>query len=434
MRGVREAGLTGLAALLLAGAGPGDFAAPPGRTGFAVQQALVDDGVARVVVTLRPPGGGTGQDWTATAIAAAQFDVLAALDARDFRPLRQFRNVGALAGLVSRSGLATLEAHPLVARIDVDDVARKQLAESGPLIHADEARGMGYTGAGVIVAVLDTGADSGHVDVAISLAAERCFCDGCCPNGGSEDSGDGAAADGDGHGTHVTGTIVAPGIDQPVGIAPGAYVAAVKVLDDDGSGFTSDIVAGLDWVLSHPEIRVVNMSLGGGRYSTVCDDANSGTRAYADAISALRARGTLTVVSSGNSGYTDSVGAPACTNASLAIGAVYDANFGSRSCDSSTAPDKVTCFSNSSPLVELLAPGSEITAAALGGGTDTLSGTSMAAPHVTGAAAVLLQARPSLTPSQIIDVLKRTGRPVTDRRNNLTLPRIDLAAAVRAVR
>jgi subtilisin family serine protease len=424
-----------VAGLGLAFAGPLPVDSEVGsKAGAAVVAALADQGLVRVVVTLRRPASAGDGEWNPEDIAAAQREVLAGLEADDFRLGRQWRNVPGFSGWVSLSGLARLERHPLVDRIDVDGVVKKSLAESVPLIHGDEARSMGFTGADVIVAVLDSGADAGHPYIGVSLAAERCFCDGCCPGGGSEESGDGAAADGDGHGTHVSGTIVAPGIDQPVGVAPGAYLAAVKVLDDEGSGFSSDIVAGLDWVLSEPVIKVVNMSLGGGRYSTVCDDATASTRAYADAIAALRARGTLTVVASGNDGYTDAVSSPACTNASLAVGAVYDSNFGSRSCDSSTAPDKVACFSNSSTLVELLAPGSTITAAAVGGGTDTLSGTSMATPHVAGAAAVLYGVRPSITPSQIIDILKRTGRPVTDKRNNVTISRIDLAAAVRAAR
>jgi subtilisin family serine protease len=132
------------------------------------------------------------------------------------------------------------------------------------------------------------------------------------------------------------------------------------------------------------------------------------------------------------------VSSPACTNASLAVGAVYDQNIGGiawQICpDPTTASDQVTCFSNSSPLVELLAPGAMTTSSGPGGGTLTEGGTSQATPHVAGAAAVLLQARPSLTPSQIIAVLAETGVPVVDRKNGLSIPRINLRAALDAVR
>jgi subtilisin family serine protease len=132
------------------------------------------------------------------------------------------------------------------------------------------------------------------------------------------------------------------------------------------------------------------------------------------------------------------VASPACTNASLAIGAVYDDNVGGiawQTCpDPTTASDQVACFSNSSPLVELLAPGAMTTSSGPGGGTLTEGGTSQATPHAAGAAAVLLQVRPTLTPTDIIRVLSQTGVPVTDAKNGLAVPRLNLRAAVEAVR
>jgi subtilisin family serine protease len=432
--------LAASSALIVSGCGAPDVAGPGAgvKVGGAVSNALAGSASVRVVVALKEPeASATALSERGQEVATAQDSVLSALTTSDFRVTRRYQYLPAMAGEVSPAGLARLEAHPAVLKVDLDGVKYPTLSESGPLIHADEARGMGYTGRDVIVAVVDTGVDASHPDLAVSMASERCFCTGCCPGGGSTGSGSGSARDDDGHGTHVSGTIAAPGIAQPVGVAPGSYIAAVKVLGPDG-GRDSDILAGLDWVLSRSEIKVVNMSLGGGRYSRVCDNTDSVNQAYASVIAALRARGTLTSVASGNEAYTDSVASPACINAALAVGAVYDSNVGGRGygdcSDPTTAADQVACFSNSCPLVELLAPGSRITAAAMGGGTATLSGTSMAAPHVAGAAAVLLQANPGLTPSQIIDILKRTGRSVTDTRNGLTLPRIDLAAAVRAAR
>ena len=116
----------------------------------------------------------------------------------------------------------------------------------------------------------------------------------------------------------------------------------------------------------------------------------------------------------------------------------YDQNIGGiawNTCpDPTTAADQVTCFSNSSPLVELLAPGAMSTSSGPGGGTLTQGGTSQATPHVAGAAAVLLQARPGLRPGEIIGVLSQTGVLVTDRKNGLVVPRINVRAALDAVR
>jgi subtilisin family serine protease len=434
----RRASLTA-AALALAAGGCGVMGPTPASTvnsakvGASVNDGLAAAGRVRVIVSLKEPSVPlTSMAARGDEIAATSEDVLAGLSPSEFRVTRRYEQVSAIAGEVTREGLARLESHPAVRRVDVDEQEQTFLSESVPLIHGDEARSAGYTGSGVVVAVLDTGVDTRHPDLAVSMASERCFCTGCCPNGGSTQSGDGASRDRDGHGTHVSGTIAAPGIAQPVGVAPGSYIAGVKVLNDSGTGMVSDIVAGLDWVLSSTSIKVVNMSIGGGRYGVVCDDVDAGTQAYGQVIAALRARGTLTVVSSGNSGYTDSVGRPACVRAAFAIGAVYDGS-GSSGCSQNT-PDRVTCYTNSSPLVELWAPGSMITAAGLGGGTNTIEGTSMAAPHVSGAAAVLLQANPSLNADQMISIFKSTGRSVTDTRNGLTLSRLDVMAALRAAR
>jgi hypothetical protein len=122
-------------------------------------------------------------------------------------------------------------------------------------------------------------------------------------------------------------------------------------------------------------------------------------------------------------------------SSALAVGAVYDQNFGPMppslfGCTEPTAPDKVTCFTNSGPKLDLLAPGAPITSAGLGGGLSTYFGTSQASPHAAGLAALLLQAMPGLTPSQVASAMKTSGKPVTDARNGLTFPRIDALAAL----
>jgi subtilisin family serine protease len=410
-----------------------------GKAGSSLHQALQSKERVAVIVALREPQDGAADALAARgqAIARSQQAVLDGLSAEEFTLTRRWDNIPALAGEVSRRGLDRLLLHPEVVSVDTEGVRFASAAESVPLIRGDEARAAGATGKGVIVAVIDTGIDSDHRDLFDAVVEEVCFCGGCCPGGASTASGKGAARDDDGHGTNVTGIINSAGRVSPVGVAPDTGIVAIRVLGPRG-GRDADILSALDYVLARPQIKVVNMSLGGGRFSTVCDEADSSNRAFGSAIARLRSQGTLTAVASGNEAFSDAVASPACINAALAVGAVYDDNIGgiraSVCSDATTAADQVTCFSNSSPLVELLAPGAMITSSGPGGGTLSEGGTSQASPHVAGAAAVLLQDHRDLTPSQIIDVLKRTGRPVTDRKNGLTLPRIDLKAALDALR
>jgi subtilisin family serine protease len=403
-----------------------------------VEALLRVAGRAPVIVIIAESDTWTTGSERSRGIAASRTGVLASLAPGDFTLGQEWQYVNGFAGELSQAGLARLQAHPDVLRIGLDRQVHGYTAESVPMIRADEAHGLGFTGRGVTVAVLDTGIDNQHPDLRHAITDEQCFCSGCCPNGTSRQSGAGSANDDNGHGTNVAGIIASAGRVAPVGVSPDAGLVAIRVLGPSG-GSTSTIVTALEYVLARPHIRVVNMSLGGGGpFTTVCDNADASTLAFGTAIARLRAQGTLTVVASGNEGFSTGVASPACTNAALAVGAVYDNNVGSiawNTCpDATTASDQVTCFSNSSPLVELLAPGALTTSSGPGGGTLTEGGTSQATPHVAGAAAVLLQARPGLTPTEIIRLLAQTGVPVVDRKNGLSVPRINLRSALDAVR
>ena len=147
------------------------------------------------------------------------------------------------------------------------------------------------------------------------------------------------------------------------------------------------------------------------------------------AIQAARANGIVSFVASGNDGYSDGIAIPACTPGAVAVGAVYDANVGSAAwgvcTDSSTAADKIACFSNSASMLKLLAPGATISVLGSSGG-----GTSFAAPHAAGAYAVLRGARPAEDFETSLARLSNFGVAVTDGRNGLVFPRINLAAAL----
>ena len=356
-----------------------------------------------------------------------------------FSSTARWNAVAAMPGLVTRAGLKRLSSDPEVARIDLDRGGHATDAESLPLIGGDLAHSEGLTGRGVTVAVLDSGVDETHPDLTSSLVAEHCFViPNGCPSGVSEQDGPGSARDDHGHGTNVAGIIAADGNVAPIGVAPDVSLVAVRVLESSGRFETStQIVSALNWIaLNHPEVRVVNMSFGTDQlFSGTCDAATASTLVFASAVATLRARGVTVVASAGNSASARSMAAPACVSGVIAVGAVYDSSLGPVSfpnvcTDARTAADQVTCFSNGGSALDLLAPGALIISTGRGGGISTYLGTSQASPHVAGATALLLQRDPSLSPDAIESLLKSTGAPITDPRNGITTPRINVAAAL----
>jgi subtilisin family serine protease len=304
---------------------------------------------------------------------------------------------------------------PEVASIEEEVVVEAFDTESLTLISQPAAATAGFTGAGVSVAVLDTGADWAHADLGSCTAVgtpSTCrvvYAADTAPNDGVRDSG--------GHGTNVSAVVAK--------VAPGADIIALDVFNGP-YGYSTDILTALDWVVANEalyDIAAVNMSLGGGSYTAPCVDV------FSTAVASVRAVGVSVVVASGNNAYTNAVASPACNAAALTVGAVYDSAMGgmawSGCSDPSPLADKVTCFSNSASFLDVLAPGAMVSA-----GGYTMGGTSQASPHVAGAMAVLRAARPSATLDELEDTLLTTGDLVTDHRNGLVFPRIDLAAAV----
>ncbi|MFI6964551.1 S8 family serine peptidase [Streptomyces sp. NPDC050255] len=260
------------------------------------------------------------------------------------------------------------------------------LDKSVPQINAPQAWANGYTGKGVTVAVLDSGYDSGHPDLAGRVTVSSNFLGGD------------TAEDDNGHGTHVASTIA--GVDSTYrGVAPDASLAVGKVCDHTGSCPTSALLAGIDWAVNTVHAKVVNLSLGGPA------DEEDPAVAAIDALSA--STGTLFVVAAGNDGEygTATVGAPAIANAALAVGAV-------------DADDQLAAFSSRGPRLsdnavkpDITAPGVNIVAAKAGGGHTAKSGTSMATPHVAGSAALVAQAHPDWSGEQIKTALMNSAEP-----------------------
>ena len=226
-------------------------------------------------------------------------------------------------------------------------------------------------GAGVTAYVVDTGILAAHTDFGGRVAAGwTAVADG---NG---------TTDCNGHGTHVAGTVAG----ATYGVAKGATLVPVRVLDCNGSGYNSDVVAGLDWIAANHAAgmpAVANLSLGGAASSTV--DA---------AIQAVIDDGVTTVVAAGNSAVDACTASPARVPGAVTVAA-------------SDSTDKQASFSNFGSCVDLYAPGVSITSDYYTSTTATasMSGTSMAAPHTAGAAAVLLSQNPALTPSQVAGAL-----------------------------
>lgn len=368
-----------------------------------------------------------------TAIDRAQQEVVARLRGTSAREHRRFQLVPGLALTVDEAALRLLGAMPDVVAIEEDRWQPAALTQSVPMIGVPTVWAAGHTGSGQVVAVLDTGVDRDHPFLAGKVVLEACYSTNdpgnqitsACPNGQEQQVGVGAASPcsvpGCEHGTHVAGIAAGKG-DSFSGVAKDANIIAVQVFSVSGTdtgSFTSDQIAGLEFVFAQRfaySIASVNISIGGGQHGSPCD---GDYQAQKIAIDNLRAAGIATVIASGNNGYLSSMSAPACISSAVSVG-------------STTKLDYVSDFSNAAPFLSLLAPGSDIYSSVTGGAYTVKSGTSMAAPHVTGAWAVLKSKKPTATVDEVLQALVDTGLGITDwRGNSLTKPRIrvDQAAA-----
>ena len=426
--------------------------------GPGVRAAIAREGSAQVVVALRERRQSRSLASSASEARAVQVRVLARAGG-GFRPTARWTTVPALVGRVGPGALARLERNRCVVRFKADGTMDWVLrlpealsfngfsgaialqADGKILVTTDAVQATGLTGKGVTVAILDSGIDRTHPDLASSLVGEHCVVPPVgCPGGvggRAQADGPGSAQDDNGHGTNVAGIITGDGRIAPIGEAPGANVVAVKVLDANGAYLdASQLVTALDWIATaRPDVNVVNMSLGSTElFPATCDNARSWTMALAAVVHVLRLRGVTVFASAMNAGATDRLAAPACLREVVSVGAVYDSAFGPfdfLGCvDQTTAADEVTCWSNSSPALDLLAPGALVTATGLGSGISTYAGTSQASPHAAGAAALLLEASPSLSPDELVALLEQTGKTVVDPRNSRATPRIDVLAAL----
>jgi subtilisin family serine protease len=398
------------------------------RIGASVAAEVAAGSLVRVVVALKAPTHTTPPAHGArrAQVGASQDRVLGALARADHQVVRRFDAVPGLVLRVNQRALDALAAHPEVRRIDLDVGGGGSLASSVPLIGVDAVHGQGITGAGVTVAVLDSGLDTDHDDLGDDLVHQDCFLDedgmingvGDCPNGSDRQTGAGAAEDGQGHGTKTTGIVTSRGTVASVGVAPDADIVAIKVLDNAGTAgtfsFFTEIVAALDHIItSHPEVRVINMSLGtSALYLGNCDSSTSFNMLGAAAIDTLRTSGVIAFASSGNNSSGTRMTSPACLSNVISVGATNDL-------------DIVASFTNSNATTDIMAPGVTITSTGIGNGTATDNGTSFASPHAAGCAALFIEEGSATTPDEIETRLESSTTLVTDPTNGLSFPRID---------
>ena len=329
---------------------------------------------------------------------------------------------------IPQGALNALAATPGVARWEPDREVHAHMNDSTPLIRALQsqiaAAGLSADGAGIRVCIIDSGIDSDSAMYATRIDTAAGFDFVNNDNDPEDDAG---------HGSHVAGTAVGGdnlnvdfgcvGLEPFHGIAPQATLIGIKVLGASGSGSFSDVIAGINYGAdqspSGARCDVINMSLGAGAFSGTCD-GDSAAAASNNAVDA----GVVVIASSGNDGFNNAMGTPACGSKVISVGLTFDDDYPScefpsqtnftwcfnppactSSCtDSSPRVDEISCQSNNSSEPDVTAPGC-ITFSAdkdnSPNGIVGFCGTSMSSPHVAGLAALLLSADGSLTPAEV---------------------------------
>jgi subtilase family protein/cadherin-like protein/Big-like domain-containing protein/FG-GAP repeat protein len=360
--------------------------------------------------------------------------------------VKEYKHVPYISMEVDEANLDVMLLDPDIKAVYEDTLKKALLAQSSPLIGATSVCTDSYCGEGQTIAILDSGVDSNHSFLNTKVVHEACFsttdssvfATTLCPNGQevqiSNNAGTSCSSSIDGceHGTHVAGIVAGKGASSGVGfsgVAPEANIMSVQVFSRFNNpvcsaleinnpcifAFTSDIISALEHVYdqrNNYDIAAVNMSLGGGLFSSACDSEPEKAT-----IDLLKSVGIATVVASGNDNSSTSIASPACISSAISVG-------------STTKLDVVSNFSNSTNFLDLLAPGENVFSSLPSDSFGSLSGTSQATPHISGAIAVLRSANPFASVDEMLTTLKNTGVAVTDNRNGLTKPRIQMDLAI----
>jgi subtilisin family serine protease len=371
----------------------------------------------------------------------------------------KYKHFPLIAATVDSQALKGLLRSPRVKSVQEDVAQPPALASTLPVINGDDVHNLGYTGTGWAVAILDTGIDRDHPFFAGRIVSEACYTNAngggsgvsLCPDGTNAQTGAGSAdaetaqcLDGTNnicdHGSHVAG--IAAGSAAGVtgapgnGVAPDGDIIAIQVftrfnsMTDCGTtptpcvlSYQSDQIRGLDRVrdlTATIDVAAANMSIGDDSNNTAACDGDAAKAA----IDNLLGAGVATVISAGNEGHPAGVGNPGCISTAVTVGSTND-------------DDSISGFSNRGPRLDLFAPGNAVRSAVPDDAFGPKNGTSMAAPHVTGAFAVLRDAYPSASIATLLGYMTSTGVPITydtnaDGTTDTTTPRLNLLAALQA--
>ena len=337
-----------------------------------------------------------------------------------------FGNV--LSATLTREEITQLERSRAVARVTLVGTRQLSLQSSVALVNATHAaplqeNSINLTGLGRTICIIDSGVNYSHESLGgcygNSSNTSTCKVWGgwdYCANNADCSTSDEIPEDVEGHGTHVAGIAAANGSIR--GVAPGARIVMLKACNASGSCNDDDVQAGINWCVGNRtalNISVISMSLGSGTNTNYCNNDP-----LAPQINTAVGNNITVIVSAGNNGNTTAIGAPACVQNATAIGSIRK--------------DDATFDYNRNALVQLVAPGYQINATSVAGSYVVQSGTSMSAPHVAGAVAILVQylnlTGRVRTPPQIVSTLNSTGRRVYDSGSGLNYSRINIYDAL----
>ena len=333
-------------------------------------------------------------------------DLIKVVDANDVK--YQFSTVPGFAASLTIGQINALSSMEFVVQIEYDKPVQMTLETANYWFGTEKARSdfaidgntdgsSTYSKDDIVIAVIDTGIDASHVDLDEGKVI------------GWKDFVNGKTSpyDDQGHGTHVSSIVAGDGDGDATkkGVAPGAALVGIKVLDSQGSGALSDVEAGVQWAIDNKDtygIEIISMSLGSA-------GSSDGTDSLSQTVNSATTAGITIVVAAGNEGPGDyTIGSPAAADKAITVGAAADVgengfNIASFSSRGPTADGRIK--------PDIMAPGYQITAAQSGStnGYVTYSGTSMATPFVSGTIALMLQENPNLTPQAVKDILRDTA-------------------------